>query len=157
VRKQTCKNHHSLLKIFTVTVVAWCASSAFSADEPPVVKKILQKAGNECATFNGGEFHVAESAITWHDFTGDGQAEAVVDASRFSCSTAASLWGGSGGTYVWVIVDGKSYEYLAHKWRVIDIDGQKVLLLAVHHSECGEMIGPCYRALVWDNGFRSTQ
>ena len=39
-------------------------------------------------------------------------------------------------------VDGKSYEFLAHKWRVVDVDGQNVLLFAVHASECSDMIGP---------------
>jgi hypothetical protein len=69
----------------------------------------------------------------------------------------AILWGGSGGTYLWVVVDGKTREFLAHKWRVVDVDGQKVLLLAVHASECSDTIGPFYRALVWGNGFRTTR
>jgi hypothetical protein len=92
-----------------------------------------------------------------HDFTGDGRPEEVVDAAQFSCSTAASMWGGSGGTYLWVIVGSQTYEFLAHKWRVVDIDGQKVLLLAVHSSQCSDAIGPCYRAFVWEDGFRTTR
>jgi len=57
-----------------------------------------------------------------------------------------------------VIVDRKVHEFLAHKWRVVDVDGQKVLLLAVHSSECSDTVGPCYRALVWsDNGFRTVR
>ena len=58
---------------------------------------------------------------------------------------------------MWVIVDDKAYEFLAHKWKVIDVDGQNVLLLAVHSSVCSDDIGPCYRALVWQGGFRSTR
>jgi len=66
------------------------------------------------------------------------------------------MWGGSGGTLLWVLVDGEKNEFLAHKWRVVDVDGQKVLLLAVHFSECSDTLGPCYRALVWsDDGFRT--
>ena len=91
------------------------------------------------------------------DVTGDGQPEEIVDASQFSCSTAASFWNGSGGTYLWVIVDGKTYEFLAHKWRLVDVDGQQVLLLAVHSFECSDTVGPCYRALVWADGFRTTR
>ena len=154
------KNHTStstfrLIHISVAIVLAWYASPALAADEHPVMQEIVQKARSECASINGGQFHMADQAISWHDFSGDGQAEAVVDAAWFSCSTATSLWGGSAGTLLWVLVEGEANEYQAHKWRVVDVDGQKVLLLAVHPSACGETIGPCYRALVWDGGFRS--
>ena len=49
----------------------------------------------------------------------------------------------------------KPYEFLAHRWRVVNVDGQKVLLLAVHSSECSDDIGPCYRAFVWQDVFRT--
>jgi len=116
---------------------------------------IVQKAKSECASFESGKFNATEQAITLHDFTGDGRPEEIVDASQFSCSTSASMWGGTGGTYLWVIVDGKAYEFLAHKWRVVDVDMQQILLLAVHSSECSDTIGPCYRALFWSDGFRT--
>jgi hypothetical protein len=67
------------------------------------------------------------------------------------------LWGGTGGTYLWVIVDNQAHEFLAHSWQIVDADGQKVLLLAVHSSECSYSIGPCYRAFVWQDGFRTTR
>ena len=133
------------------------SSIVLGSDQLTNSSRIIQKAKNECASFDGGEFNATEGAITSYDFTGDGQPEEVVDASQFSCSSAASMWGGSGGTFLWVVVEGKAYEFLVHKWRVVDVDGQKVLLLAVHSSECSETIGPCYRALVWGDGFRTTR
>lgn len=139
-----------------VAIFAICQMPvAFATDYPPRVTEIIQKAKNECSEFEGGEVHVGQQAINYHDLTNDGQPEAIVDAAELSCSTAASLWGGSGGTYLWIIVEGQTYEYLAHKWRVVDVDGQQVLLLAVHFSACGERVGPCYRALVWNEGFRT--
>ena len=120
--------------------------------------EIVQKAKSECANFESGIFNTTEETITLHDFTGDGRPEEIVDASQFSCSTSASMWGGSGGTLLWVLVDGQKYEFLAHKWRVVDVDGLNVLLLAVHSSACSDTLGPCYQALVWgDNGFRATR
>ncbi len=116
---------------------------------------IIQQAKNDCARFEKGKFSAAVDAIALHDLTGDGRPEEIVDASRFACSSATSMWGGSGGTVLWVVVEGEAYEFLAHKWRVVDVDGQNVLLLAVHSSECGDTIGPCYRSLVWSNGFRT--
>ncbi len=142
--------------ILCASIVLLCFSSTVLAGEyPTIATEIVQKAKSECTSFEGGKFNATEQTITLHDFTGDGRPEEVVDASQFSCSTSASMWGGSGGTLLWVLVDGKAYEFLAHRWRVVDMDGQEVLLLAVHSSECSDMIGPCYRALVWSDGFRT--
>ena len=133
------------------------SSTVFGAESLSVAAKIVQKAKSECAALENGEFNATGQAITLHDLTGDGRPEEIVDASQFSCSTALTLWGGTGGTYLWVIVDKKAYEFLAHRWLVVDVDEQKVLLLAVHSSECSDTIGPCYRALVWGDGFRTTR
>ncbi len=142
--------------ILCASIVLLCFSSTVLAGEYlTIATEIVQKAKSECSSFEGGKFNATEQTITLHDFTGDGRPEEVVDASHFSCSTSASMWGGSGGTLLWVLVDGKAYEFLAHRWRVVDMDGQEVLLLAVHSSECSDMIGPCYRALVWSDGFRT--
>jgi len=143
--------------ILYVSLVLLCFSStAIGGENMTMATEIVQKAKSECANFEGGKFNATEETITLHDFTGDGRPEKIVDASQFSCSTSASMWGGSGGTLLWVLVDGEKNEFLAHKWRVVDVDGQKVLLLAVHFSECSDTLGPCYRALVWsDDGFRT--
>lgn len=129
-----------------------------SADEQlPLATQIVQNAKRDCNDFENGAFHATEKTITLHDLTGDGRPEEVVDGSQLSCSTAHTLWGGSGGTYLWVIVEGKAHEFLAHRWKVVDFDGKPLLLLAVHSSQCGDTVGPCYRALAWDNGFRTTR
>ncbi|AJR05072.1 hypothetical protein C9J03_15225 [Photobacterium gaetbulicola] len=144
--------------LLSVILISLCLPRfAFGADQPEDASAVVQDAKEECARFENGEFHATEQAISLHDFTGDGQPEEIVDASQFSCSTSASMWGGSGGTFLWVVVDGKSYEFLANKWKIVDFDGQSVLLLAVHSSECSDDIGPCYRALVWRDGFRTTR
>ncbi|MEE4173678.1 MAG: hypothetical protein V2I57_05445 [Xanthomonadales bacterium] len=130
--------------------------AAIASDNETTAEAIFQEAINECKSLDEGEFDSTERTTTLHDLTGDGRPEEIVDASQFSCSSAASLWGGSGGTFLWVIVEGKAYEFLAHRWKVVDMDGQNVLLMAVHSSECGDTIGPCYRAVVWgDEGFRT--
>ena len=145
-----------LKKVLLSSMMVWIgvtlAVSEVSADQ----EKIIQNAKNECISASNGKFYMSEQAVTLLDLTGDGKPEKIVDASQFSCSTALPLWGGSSGTYLWVIVDGKKYEFLAHKWKMVEMDDQKVLLLAVHSSECSDKIGPCYRAFVWSDGFRTT-
>jgi len=140
-----------------VLFITFFTTAALANEPSKAAAEIIQNAKRECSDFEKGMFNSAEKAVTLHDITGDGKPEEFVDAAHFSCSTAASLWGGSGGTYLWIVVDGKAYEFLAHKWKLIDIDGQNVLLLAVHSSQCSDDIGPCYRAFVWQDGFRTTR
>lgn len=143
--------------LYSTLLLLHLFSFAAAANYSPAVTSLLKKAESQCAGFEGGQFHMEDLAISTYDFTGDGQPEEIVDASQFACSTAASMWGGTGGTMLWVIVDEKPYEFLAHRWNVVDMNGQNVLLLAVHSSQCGDTIGPCYRALVWKDGFRTTR
>jgi hypothetical protein len=147
------------MKFFSfISVVLLCFSlSAISSEHLATAAELVERAKTECASLEGGQFNATDKAITLQDFTGDGRPEEFVDASQFSCSTSASMWGGSGGTLLWVLVDGDKHEFLAHRWRVVDVDGQKVLLLSVHSSECSDTVGPCYRALVWSDGFRTTR
>ena len=128
------------------------------ADElPSSVAEIIQEAKLECNDLDDGEFHSTDKAVIKHDFTGDGKPEELIDSAQFSCSTAATLWGGSGGTYLWIVAPDKTYEFLAHRWKVIDFNGQSVLLLAVHSFQCGDGVGPCFRAFVWQDSFRTTK
>lgn len=145
------------MRFLLLFVLTFTLTYAEAEDSTPSSKatQIVQNAKRDCNSFENGDFHSAEYAITLYDITGDGRPEEFVDASQFSCSTALTLWGGTGGTFLWVIVEGKEYEFLAHKWRLVDFDGQQVLLLAVHSSQCSDDVGPCYRALVWQEGFRS--
>ena len=140
--------------VFAALMLAFPAmASEFSA----AARTLIVKAENDCK-FEQGVFGVRPSAISRHDLNGDGKPDEIVDTAKFSCSTAASLWGGSGGTYLYGVVNGKSTEFLAHGWRLADVGGQKVLLLSVHHSECGGGTGSCYRAYVWSDGeFRTTK
>ena len=143
-------------KLVTALGLLCLSLAAIASENEATAEAIFQKAISECKSLDDGEFHSTEKTTTLHDLTGDGRPEEIVDASEFSCSSAASLWGGSGGTYLWAIVEGKAYEFLAHRWKVVDMDGQNILLLAVHSSECSDTIGPCYRAVVWgDEGFRT--
>lgn len=143
---------------FSVALLLTILPCPAMADKlPSSAAEIIQQAKQECYGLDKGEFYSTDKAVISRDITGDGNPEEFIDAAQFSCSTAATMWGGSGGTFLWVVAPDKIYEFLAHKWRVVDMDGQSVLLLAVHSSQCSDDIGPCYRAYVWQNGFRTVK
>ena len=60
---------------------------------------ILAAAAKDCAEMDGGVF-ASEGAVRQIDMTGDGTDDTIVDEALFTCSTAASLYGGSGGSIV---------------------------------------------------------
>ena len=63
------------------------------------VETILADAAKACAEQDNGTF-TSEGAVKEVDLTGDGTADTVVDEALFQCSTAASLYGGTGGSMV---------------------------------------------------------
>lgn len=115
--------------------------------------KIIDDARKDCQSFENGVLEVSADAISLVDLTGNGVPDEVVDASHFSCSSAASLFCGTGGCAVSVVAEGVVGDYLAKGWRVTDWDGQPILLLAVHGSLCGGA-NPrrCIQAVIWSEG-----
>lgn len=126
-----------------------------SASEP--VDAVIDKAQQDCRSFENGVFAMTDRAVSLVDLTGDGKAEKIIDARQFSCSSAASLFCGTGGCMLTVIAEGKPTEFLAKGWKVIQWDRQAILLLAVHGSACGGTnLRLCFKAVVWsEDGFRS--
>jgi hypothetical protein len=129
-------------------LLAALAATALRADPVDVV---LAAAAAECAAFENGSFTALPDAVARLDLTGDGVLDdAVVDATYFQCSTAASLYGGSGGTYLTLIAGGQASTHLAQAWQVIDWVGAKVVLLFHSGTACGGFgAQPCVEALVW--------
>jgi hypothetical protein len=122
------------------------------------VEDVLAEAAADCSSFENGAFAAAPTAVSTPDVTGDGQPDSVVDYAGFTCSTVASMWGGTGGTSLAVLADGKRFDFLALGWQVLDWAGP-VLLLDVHGIECGGTGSDrCVKALVWGaEGFLSVQ
>lgn len=115
---------------------------------------ILAQAAADCAAFEDGSFTAGPDAVQEIDLTGDGLPEVVVDAGRFQCSSAASLYGGSGGTGLTVIVGDTAVAFLAEAWTVTGFAGRKVLLVWHNGVDCGGIgVDPCVEALIW-NGER---
>ncbi|MCR9212204.1 MAG: hypothetical protein NXI13_00690 [Proteobacteria bacterium] len=122
-------------------------------------QKVFKAAENDCKAFENGVFSTTRKAIPRIDLTGDGIPDTIIDSLQFRCSTAGTLWCGTGGCEITIIVEGKPYEFLAKGWKVVDWTSFKVLLLQVHGSQCGGTnLLNCVRAVVWSDGdFRSVE
>jgi hypothetical protein len=93
------------------------------------VAQILQDAKDTCASFENGEF-AANGAVVEIDLTGDGKADTVVDESQFSCSSAASMYCGSGGCMLHAVINDQSWRFQAEGWHMIRWDSRPILLIA---------------------------
>lgn len=114
------------------------------------VDTILSEAAAMCTEQDNGVFS-SEGAVLSLDVTGDGQPDTVVDEVLFTCSTAASLYGGSGGSMIHVFVGDVQSDFLVQGYEVLNWGGRSILLLALHGTSCnGIGADPCFEALVWN-------
>ena len=74
------------------------------ATEP--AEDVIEQARADCRAFENGTLTLGENAIVQADLTGDGEPEEIIDSRQFTCSSAASLFCGTGGCTVTVVVDG---------------------------------------------------
>ena len=121
------------------------------------IRKVIAAAEADCKGYQDGKLILTKKAWPQVDLTRDGRPDIIVDAREFRCTTAATLWCGTGGCPITVISDGIAYEFFAKGWKVVDWSNLRVLLLEVHGSECGGTnLRKCVRAEVWSEGaFRS--
>jgi hypothetical protein len=98
-----------------------------------------------------GQFNAASDAVMKFDLNGDGKPDEIVDEGKFACSTAASLYCGTGGCGLHLIVDGKDHNYLSQVWSVASLGEAKIILFGVHWSAC-KYKSPCVRGVVWRDG-----
>ena len=112
-----------------------------------------------CADVNHGEFALEWGAVSRTDLDGDDRPEWVVDESAFSCSTAVSLFCGTGGCTSHFLVGRVITSLLNQGWTIATFGRKRILLLDVHGSDCGgNSWTPCVVAYTWDaeaGGWRS--
>ena len=110
---------------------------------------ILAEAAKACAELDGGVF-ASEGAVRQIDLTGDGTDDTLVDEGLFTCSTAASLYGGSGGSVIHVFANGTESSFLVQGYETVRWADRLIVLLAVDGSSCNTIsANPCFEALTW--------
>lgn len=131
-------------------LIALAFMSAAARADP--VADILANAAAECATFENGVFEPGNAVIAV-DLDDEEPGDRIVDTSRFSCSSMASFYCGSGGCTVYAVIGDRSWEFQAEGWRMIDWDGRPILLIARDGGWCGGAGSQlCFEAVVWSFG-----
>lgn len=128
------------------------ASSADVSDLPAPLLEKVESARQACAEFDNGAFNLEWEAVDRVDLDGDLYPDWVLNERGFSCSTAASLYCGTGGCMSHFLVEDVLHSLLNQGWGLADLGPNKVLLADVHGSQCGGINPtPCVTASTWDS------
>jgi hypothetical protein len=123
--------------------------SAFATS--PEAQELIDRAAADCHSFENGEFSAGDAVteIELGSQFGSVAAE-LVDESKYACSSAASLYCGTGGCMLNLVVDGTVRAWQATGWRIIEWGPDRVLLIGRDGGWCGGAGAEvCYEALVW--------
>jgi hypothetical protein len=137
------------------TAIILAATLALPASAGPLAD-ILAEAEAACAGFESGIFDPAD-AVTEIDLTGDGLPDTLIDESKFTCTTAASMYCGSGGCMLHAIVGDTETTWQSLGWKTLNWGPDTILLVGRDGGWCGGAGSQhCYEALNWSQGaFRS--
>ena len=144
-------------------LAASCLLSLIGLAVPAIAQEtaedVIAEARADCALFDDGELTVSDDAVAEVELTGDDTPEQILDTQGLRCSTAASLYCGTGGCSIFVIAGGTAHKFLVKGWRVIEWGDDRILLTQVHGANCdGTNLRRCYEALVWsEDGFRTVR
>lgn len=123
----------------------------FGAQADPVAD-ILSEAEADCAGFENGRFDAGD-AVTEADLDGDGMNDRLVDTARFTCTSAASLYCGSGGCSLIAVVGSESWDFQVEGWRLDEWNSIPILVLARDGGWCGASgAETCFEAIRWSQG-----
>lgn len=138
--------------IFSALLVflASCTSVLAASSE---AQSLIERAAADCQSLENGAFDQggALTEITLRSQFGDIAAE-LVDESKYTCSSAASLYCGSGGCMLNLVADGHVRAWQATGWQLIEWGPDTILLIGRDGVWCGGSGAEvCYEALVWSD------
>lgn len=140
-----------------LALTALCLTGpAMAQDIPAPLVDLLTKRAADCNHFEYGTMTVEAGAVQQIDLNGDGTLDAVLDEHHLRCSTAASLYCGTGGCGVSFLINNTLDSRLAKGWQVTEFSPLTVILIQKHGSDCGGTnVNPCVEALVWDDALQA--
>lgn len=140
-------------KLCLLSAAAVMAMPAMASDlqMPPQLLEKVEAATEACASFENGEFALEWSAVTRVDLDGDLAPDWALNEAGFACSSAASLYCGTGGCMTHFLVGDTVASLQNRGWEMTTFGPHRVLLADVHGSQCdGINPTPCVVAAVWN-------
>ena len=135
----------------TILMLGQAANATNISEIPLALQEKITAAETACASFDNGKFLMADDALKQIDLDGDGDLDWVLNEVSFTCSSAASLYGGTGGSMSHFVVTGVVASVLNQGWVVTSFGPHSVLLVDVHGSQCGGINPtPCATSSIWD-------
>jgi hypothetical protein len=120
-------------------------------DLPAPLAEKVEAARQACAYFEDGSFALEWGAVSRVDLDGDIYRDWVLDEAAFACSSAASLYCGTGGCVSHFLIGDRVTSIQNKGWTMVTFGRDRVLLTDVHGSDCGGINPtPCVVAYVWD-------
>lgn len=143
------------MRLFPAILAALVSAAPLGAQDlatlPAALAAEVEAARADCEGFENGEFALEWGAVSRVDLDGDLLPDWVLDSSRFACSSAVSLYCGTGGCMAYFLVGDTLTPILTKGWDVTDFGPFRVLLTQIHGSECGGINPtPCVRAQIWE-------
>ncbi len=116
------------------------------------VADIVAEARGFCESYENGVFTEGE-AVTEVDLDGEGDPDRIVDEGRFSCSSMASAYCGTGGCNIHAVIGDRAWTFQSEGWKIIDWAGSRILLIARDGGWCGGYGAQlCFEAVTWSDG-----
>ena len=127
------------------------ASASDISELPVQLQEKVNQAQQACSDFENGEFALELGAVVRVDLDGDLRPDWALNEVFFACSSALSLYCGTGGCMSHFFVGDVISSILNQRWDVVDLGPNRVLLTDVHGSQCGGIDPtPCVTASAWD-------
>jgi hypothetical protein len=127
------------------------ASASDISELPVQLQEKVNQAQQACSDFENGEFALELGAVVRVDLDGDLRPDWALNEVFFACSSALSLYCGTGGCMSHFLVGDVISSILNQRWDVVDLGPNRVLLTDVHGSQCGGIDPtPCVTASAWD-------
>ena len=137
--------------IATALTLPQPAIASEMSELPAQLQEKVNHAQKACADFENGDFAMEWGAVARVDLDGDLRPDWVLNEVSFACSSAVSLYCGTGGCMSHFLVGDEFASLLNRGWDVVDLGPNRVLLTDVHGSQCGGINPtPCVTASMWD-------
>lgn len=141
------------LSLTALPALAQNLTPADIAALPAALQTHITKATATCAELDSGLLTVNADAVTRPDLNRDGTPDWILADAGFSCSSAASLFCGTGGCDHTVLVGDTPTQVFAKGIDVFAGEYETALIAWVHGSLCGgDNTTQCALAMVWQDG-----